>query len=80
LVTGFALGWRIPASYLAKPNDRLIFFLFIAVAMSISAVPVIAKILIDLDLHRYSKLLWCVDFSLLKEEIDYEAQGSRNIS
>ena len=52
LVTGFALGWEIPASYLAKPNDRLIFSLFIAVAMSISAVPVIAKILIDLDLMR----------------------------
>lgn len=52
LLTGFALGWEIPASYLAKPNDRLIFSLFIAVAMSISAVPVIAKILIDLDLMR----------------------------
>jgi Kef-type K+ transport system membrane component KefB/nucleotide-binding universal stress UspA family protein len=49
---GFALGWRIPAAYLAAPNQRLIFSLFIAVAMSISAVPVIAKILIDLDLMR----------------------------
>ena len=52
LVTGFALGWKIPATYLAHPHDRLIFSLFIAVAMSISAVPVIAKILIDLDLMR----------------------------
>lgn len=51
-VSGFALGWMIPAAYLAHPNDRLIFSLFIAVAMSISAVPVIAKILIDLDLMR----------------------------
>ena len=51
-LTGFALGWHIPVSYLAHPNDRLIFSLFIAVAMSISAVPVIAKILIDLDLMR----------------------------
>ncbi len=48
--TGFALGWRLPAEYLAAPNQRLIFSLFMAVAMSISAVPVIAKILIDLDL------------------------------
>jgi K+:H+ antiporter len=23
LLTGFALGWEIPAGYLAKPNDRL---------------------------------------------------------
>ena len=52
LLTGFALGWRIPASYLVRPDDRLIFSLFMAVAMSISAVPVIAKILIDLDLMR----------------------------
>jgi Kef-type K+ transport system membrane component KefB/nucleotide-binding universal stress UspA family protein len=51
-LTGFALGWEVPLSYLAKPDDRLIFSLFMAVAMSISAVPVIAKILIDLDLMR----------------------------
>jgi Kef-type K+ transport system membrane component KefB/nucleotide-binding universal stress UspA family protein len=51
-ISGFALGWTIPAVYLAHPNDRLIFSLFMAVAMSISAVPVIAKILIDLNLMR----------------------------
>ena len=51
-VAGFAFGWMIPASYLVAPNGRLIFSLFMAVAMSISAVPVIAKILIDLDLMR----------------------------
>jgi Kef-type K+ transport system membrane component KefB/nucleotide-binding universal stress UspA family protein len=50
--TGFALGWEIPANYLTLPNHRLIFALFMAIAMSISAVPVIAKILIDLDLMR----------------------------
>ena len=51
-VCGFALGMMIPASYLAAPNQRMIFALFMAVAMSISAVPVIAKILLDLDLMR----------------------------
>src|SRR5277367_3192896 len=51
-LTGLALGWKLPAEYLASPNSRLIFSLFMAVAMSISAVPVIAKILIDLDLMR----------------------------
>jgi K+:H+ antiporter len=49
---GLGLGWVTPSSYLADPNGRLIFSLFMAVAMSISAVPVIAKILIDLDLMR----------------------------
>lgn len=51
-VSGFALGWLLPESFLAKPDQRLIFSLFMAVAMSISAIPVIAKVLIDLDLIR----------------------------
>ena len=41
--SGFALGWEIAANYLASPNHRLIFALFMAIAMSISAVPVIAR-------------------------------------
>jgi len=52
LAGGFALGWWMPAVYLATPNGRLIFSLFLAIAMAISAVPVTAKILIDLDLLR----------------------------
>jgi len=51
-VCGFILGEKLPAIYLVNPNQRLIFALFIAVAMSISAMPVIAKILLDLDLMR----------------------------
>lgn len=51
-VTGFGLGWLLPESFLAHPEQRVIFSLFMAVAMSISAIPVIAKVLIDLDLIR----------------------------
>jgi Kef-type K+ transport system membrane component KefB/nucleotide-binding universal stress UspA family protein len=50
--SGIALGWMLPAAYLAQPDDRLVFALFMAVAMSISAVPVIAKVLMDLELAR----------------------------
>jgi Kef-type K+ transport system membrane component KefB/nucleotide-binding universal stress UspA family protein len=50
--SGIALGYMLPASYLVNPNGRLIFALFMAVAMSISAVPVIAKILLDLGLIK----------------------------
>lgn len=49
---GMALGMMLPAEYLAAPNQRLIFALFIGVALAISAVPVIAKILIELGLMR----------------------------
>jgi K+:H+ antiporter len=49
---GLLLGLMLPAQYLAQNGDRTIFALFVATAMSISAMPVIAKILMDLDLTR----------------------------
>jgi len=51
-LTGFGLGWLLPENFLADPSKRLVFCLFIATAMSISAVPVIAKVLMDLNLIR----------------------------
>jgi len=49
---GFGLGYLLPASSLVNPDGRLVFSLFIATAMSISAIPVIAKVLMDLKLIR----------------------------
>ena len=46
---GFALGWVLPARYLVSPDQRLPFALFLATALSISAVPVAVRVLIDLD-------------------------------
>ena len=51
-VIGFGLGWVLPESFLTGPDKRLVFSLFIATAMSISAVPVIAKVLMDMNLIR----------------------------
>lgn len=50
--TGFLLGLYLPDFLLVKADERLVFALFIAAAMSISAIPVIAKVLIDLNLMR----------------------------
>ncbi|HEY6909359.1 MAG TPA: cation:proton antiporter [Myxococcales bacterium] len=50
--TGFLLGHAMPAGLLGKVNDRSVFALFLATAMSISAVKVIAKTLLDLKLTR----------------------------
>jgi Kef-type K+ transport system membrane component KefB/nucleotide-binding universal stress UspA family protein len=50
--TGFGLGLLTPDSYLADPERRVLFSFFLATAMAISAMPVIAKILLDLDLTR----------------------------
>jgi Kef-type K+ transport system membrane component KefB/nucleotide-binding universal stress UspA family protein len=49
---GFGLGYVMPVHYLADPDGRILFSIFLATAMSISAMPVIAKILVDLDLTK----------------------------
>lgn len=49
---GLALGWLLPDRFLVDAATRPIFAAFLATAMAISAMPVIAKILIDLDLIR----------------------------
>lgn len=49
---GLALGFAIPDDLLADPSQRTVFALFLATAMSIAAIPVLAKVLIDLGLMR----------------------------
>lgn len=45
---GFAYTWVLPTAYLAS-TDRVVVGLFLGTALSVSAVPVIARILDDLD-------------------------------
>lgn len=52
LTMGFALGWIMPSSLWGPGADRLSFAAFIAVALSISALPVIAKIMTEMGLMR----------------------------
>jgi Kef-type K+ transport system membrane component KefB/nucleotide-binding universal stress UspA family protein len=49
---GFGLGYVMPVEYLVDPQGRILFSAFLATTMSISAMPVIAKILVDLDLTK----------------------------
>lgn len=51
-VTGLALGFALPDRLVGDPSQRAVFALFVATALAISAIPVLAKILIDLDLMR----------------------------
>ncbi|HXU83916.1 MAG TPA: cation:proton antiporter, partial [Polyangia bacterium] len=51
-VSGFGLGLLMPATYLAQPDRRVLFSFFLATAMAISAMPVIAKILMDLGMAK----------------------------
>ncbi len=48
---GLAMGWFVPATLVAG-EGKLVFALFLAVALALSAIPVLAKILSDLGLLR----------------------------
>lgn len=52
LILGFIFAYFLPDSVLVDPNKKIIFSLFIATSISVSAIPVIAKVLIDLNLIR----------------------------
>lgn len=52
LAGGVLLGTLLPDSDLVRPDKRMLFALFMGVAMSISALPVIAKTLLDLGLFK----------------------------
>jgi Kef-type K+ transport system membrane component KefB len=51
-VSGVALGFILPKDFVAAPDKRLVFALFIGTAMSISAIPVIAKVLMEMKIIR----------------------------
>jgi Kef-type K+ transport system membrane component KefB len=50
--SGFVLGQFLPDFLVANTDQRLVFELFVAVSMSISSIPVIAKVLMDMNLMR----------------------------
>jgi Kef-type K+ transport system membrane component KefB/mannitol/fructose-specific phosphotransferase system IIA component (Ntr-type) len=52
LAGGVLLGVLLPDSDLIRPDHRTVFALFMGVALSISALPVIAKTLLDLGLFK----------------------------
>ncbi|HXG49815.1 MAG TPA: cation:proton antiporter [candidate division Zixibacteria bacterium] len=49
---GLIFGLLLPESYLVRPEQRWLFALFMAVAMSISAIPLVAKMLMDMNLLK----------------------------
>lgn len=52
LAAGVALGFVLPARYIGQAASTTAFAVLLGVAMSVSAIPVIARILGDLDLLR----------------------------
>lgn len=52
LVAGFVLALYLPTSFRGPTANPTVFALFLATAMAISAIPVLAKVLLDLNLFR----------------------------
>jgi Kef-type K+ transport system membrane component KefB/mannitol/fructose-specific phosphotransferase system IIA component (Ntr-type) len=52
MAIAFVPVWFLPDSYIGSGGDRLLFSLFIATIMTISALPVTARILQDLGIYR----------------------------
>lgn len=50
--SGLALALLLPDRFVAVPDRRIVFALFIGTAMSISAIPVIAKVLMEMHIIR----------------------------
>ncbi len=50
--TGYFLGRTLPDFLMSSPNERMVFALFLGTAMAISAIAVIAKVIMDLGLMR----------------------------
>lgn len=51
-LTGFGIVWLAPEFFTFKPENKMIFSLFLGVAMAISALPVIIRILMDLGIYQ----------------------------
>ncbi len=52
LAAGFGVGYLLPSTFIGDGTDTLVFALFIAAALSISSLPVIAKILTEMGFMR----------------------------
>ena len=91
-VLGFAAAWLVPQMLGRHESaDHLVFALFFAVALSISALPVIAKTLMDLGLYRsdlgmivisaavFSDLAGWIVFAIVLSMIDPAARSENSI-
>lgn len=73
LAGGALLGMLLPASFLPDADRRELFAMFLGVALSISAMPVIAKTLLDLGLFKTDIGLLVMTAAMLDDLIGWVA-------
>lgn len=52
LVLGFGIVWYFPGLFTLGKTDKFVYALFFGIAMAVSAIPVIARILMDTNLYK----------------------------
>lgn len=73
MLGGLALGYLVPDSVLTHPEQRGLFAVFIGVALSISALPVIAKTLLDLGLFKTDVGLIVMSAAMINDLVGWVA-------
>ena len=69
---GFSLAWSMPATFgIGDPNLHLPFALFFGIALSITALPVIAKILMDLNLAKSDMGMLVIASAMLNDLVGW---------
>ena len=70
---GLVLGYLVPDSVVGAPDHRGLFAIFMGVALSISALPVVAKTLLDLGLFKTDVGLLVMTVAMLDDLIGWVA-------
>ncbi|HWL86365.1 MAG TPA: cation:proton antiporter, partial [Polyangiaceae bacterium] len=73
LTGGVLLGFLLPDSDMKNPEHRVLFALFMGVALSISALPVIAKTLLDLGLFKTDLGLLVMAAAMIDDSVGWLA-------
>ena len=75
MISGFMLGQYLPATMLVHADDRLVLCLFLAVSMSISALPPLAMILRDKDMLRENVGQICLGAAMMDDVVAWILVG-----
>ncbi len=71
-ILGFTTGWLAPESWSGESESpRMVFALFLATALAISSLPVVAKTLMDLNLYRSDLGMIVVAAAILNDLIGW---------
>ena len=73
MMGGFVLGFLVPDSVLVHSEQRVLFAIFVGVALSISALPVIAKTLLDLGLFKTDVGLLVMTVAMINDLVGWIA-------